>query len=145
MKILFIKMRFSPNVVLYTSVSRVIMFLMWMVLLLPSSTSLSRFKFSLLYTIGRAIFGFDLFCLLSQHEPVPFQKRCHTPFPTEYFLDLICRLGTRMSTIFQTFSWKPIANLVEHLWWSFFARIGRSLKLLSILAKKLHCRCSARF
>ena len=34
-------MGFSPVVVLYTSVSRVIMFLMWMVVLLSSSTSLS--------------------------------------------------------------------------------------------------------
>ena len=46
-----------PPVVLYTSVSRVIMmFLMWMVVLLSSSTSLSRFKFGLLYTIRRTLF-----------------------------------------------------------------------------------------
>ena len=38
-------MGFSPLVVLYTSVSRVITFLMWMVVLLSSSTSLSRFEF----------------------------------------------------------------------------------------------------
>ena len=54
-----------PPVVLYTSVSRVIMmFLMWMVVLLSSSTSLSRFKFGLLYTIRRTLFWiwFILFC-----------------------------------------------------------------------------------
>ena len=55
-KILFIKIGFSPLVVLYTSVSRVIMFLMWMVVLLSSSTSLTRFKFGTLYTKRRALF-----------------------------------------------------------------------------------------
>ena len=63
-KILFIKIGFSPLVVLYASVSRVIMFLMWMVVLFFSSTSLSRFKFGPLYTIRRAFFGFDLFCFV---------------------------------------------------------------------------------
>ena len=29
------------------------------------------------------------FCLLSQHDLVPFKKRCHTYFPAECFLDLI--------------------------------------------------------
>ena len=29
-----------------------------------------------------------------------FQKWCHTYFPAEYFLDLIWRLGTRVSSIF---------------------------------------------
>ena len=44
------------------------------------------------------------FCLLSQHELVPFQKLCHTCFLTEYFLGLICGLGTRVSSIFQILS-----------------------------------------
>ena len=36
-------------------VNRVIMFLIWILVLLSSSTSLSRFKFSSLYTIRRAL------------------------------------------------------------------------------------------
>ena len=51
---------------------------------------------------------------------VPFQKRCHTRFPGEFFLGLICRLGTRVSSIFQTLTQKPIFKPVEHLRWSFF-------------------------
>ena len=77
------------------------------------------------------------FCLLSQHNLVPFQKRCHAYFPAEYFLDLICRLQTRVSSILQNLSQKPIFNPVEYLWWSFFAKIVNSLKLLSIFAKKI--------
>ena len=77
------------------------------------------------------------FCLLSQHNLVPFQKRCHAYFPAEYFLGLICRLRTRVSSILQNLSQKPIFNPVEYLWWSFFAKIVSSLKLLSIFAKKI--------
>ena len=40
------------------------------------------------------------FCLLSHHDLLPFQKRCYTYFPAEYFLGLIWRLGTRVSSIF---------------------------------------------
>ena len=53
---------------------------------------------------GRLLLHKHSFCLLSQHNLVPFQKRCYTYFPAEYFLDLICRLGTRVSSIFQTLS-----------------------------------------
>ena len=54
-KILFMKMGFPPLVSLDTSVSRVTIFLMWMVVLLSSSTSLSRFQFGSLYTIHRTL------------------------------------------------------------------------------------------
>ena len=50
----------------------------------------------------------------------PFQKRCHTYFPAEYFLGLICRLRIGVSPIFQTLSWKPIFNPIQHLRWSFY-------------------------
>ena len=63
--ILFIKVGFSPLVVLYTSVSRVIMFLMWMAVLLSSSMSLSRFKVGSFYILYRELFfGFDSFCFV---------------------------------------------------------------------------------
>ena len=64
---------------------------------------------------GRLLLHKHSLCLLSQDELVPFQNRYHTYFPAEYFLGLICRLGTRVSSIFQTLSQKPIFNLVEHL------------------------------
>ena len=64
------------------------------------------------------------------------QKRCHTHFPAEYFFGLIYTLGTRVSSIFQALSQKPIFNPVEHLQWGFFAKIINSLKPLSIFAKK---------
>ena len=62
-------MGLSPLVLLNTSVSRVTMFLMWMVVLLSSSTSSSRFKFGSLYTIRRALFWiyFVLFCFTTEH------------------------------------------------------------------------------
>ena len=86
---------------------------------------------------ARLLLHKNKFCLLSEHNLVPFQKRCHKYFSAEYFLGLICRLGTRMSSIFQTHSQKVIFNPIEHLLWSFFAKIGvSSLKLLSIFAKK---------
>ena len=46
------------------------------------------------------------FCLLSHDGISPFQKRCLIYFPPEYFIGLICRLGTRVSSIFQTLSQK---------------------------------------
>ena len=91
---------------------------------------------------GRLLLHKHSFCLLSQHDASPFQKRCYTYFPAEYFLGLIYRLVTRVSSIFQTLSQKPIFNPVEHLRWSFFVKIVNSLKVLSIFAKKLHCRSS---
>ena len=79
-------------------------------------------------------------CLLSHLDFLPIQKRCHTYFLAEYFFGLICRLGTRVSSIFQALSQKSIFNPVEHLRLSFFlAKIVYSLKPLSIFAKKLHC------
>ena len=44
-------------------------------------------------TYGWVLLQKHSFCLLSQHDIVPFQKRSHTYFPAEYFLGLICRLG----------------------------------------------------
>ena len=96
-------------------------------------------------SFGRLLLHKHSFCLLSQRDASSFQKRCYTYFPAEYFLGLIYRLVTRVSSIFQTLSQKPIFNPVEHLRWRFFVKIVNSLKLLSIFAKKLHCRCSTRF
>ena len=76
------------------------------------------------------------FCLLSQHDLVYFQKRCHTCFPAEYFLGLICRLGTRMNPIFPTISQKPIFNSVEHLQWSFLCENSEQLKAVKCFRKK---------
>ena len=45
-----------------------------------------------------------------------------TGCPAEYFLDLICRLGARVCTIFPTLSQKPIFNPVEYLRWSLFCK-----------------------
>ena len=94
---------------------------------------------------GRLLLHKHSFCLLSQHGTSSFQKLCYTYFPAEYFLDLIYRLVTRVSSIFQTLSQKSIFNPVEHLRWRFFVKIVNNLKLLSIFAKKLYCRCSTRF
>ena len=73
---------------------------------------------------GRLLLRKHSFCLLSQHDALPFQKRCYTYFPAEYFLGLIYRLVTRVSSIFQTLSQKPIFNPVEHLRWRFFCEIS---------------------
>ena len=75
-------------------------------------------------------------CLLSHHDLLSFQKRCHTYFLAEYFLGLNCRLGTGVSPVFQTLSQKPIFNPVKHLQWNLFAKIINSLKPLSSLAEK---------
>ena len=53
---------------------------------------------------GRLLLHKHSFRLFSQLDLVPFQKRCHIYFSAEYFLDLICRLGPRVSSIFQTLS-----------------------------------------
>ena len=95
--------------------------------------------------LGRLLLHKHSFYLLSQHDASTFQKRCYRYFPTEYFLGLICRLVARVSLIFQNLNQKPIFNPVEHLQWRFFVKIINSLKVLSIFAKKLHCRCSTRF
>ena len=39
-----------------------------------------------------------------------------------FFFGLICRLGVRVSSIFQRLRQKPIFKPVEHLRWSFFLR-----------------------
>ena len=70
---------------------------------------------------GRLLQHKHSFYLLSHHELLHFQKRCHTCFLVEYFLGLICSLGARVSSIFQARSQKPIFNPVEHLRWTFFA------------------------
>ena len=93
---------------------------------------------------GQLLLHKHSFCLVSHHNLSPFQKQCHTYFLAEYFLALICRLGTRANPLFQTLSQKPISNQIKHLRWSFFPEIVNSLKPLSIFAKKLH-RCSTRF
>ena len=40
------------------------------------------------------------------------------------------------------YSWRPVYNPVEHLWWGFHCQ---NSKQLSIFTKKLHHRCSLRF
>ena len=89
---------------------------------------------------GRLLLHKHSFCLLSQHDLVPVQKRCYTYFPVEYFLGIFCALGTRVSSIFQILTEKPIFNLLEHLWWSVFAKIDSSLKRLSIFTKEFSWR-----
>ena len=81
---------------------------------------------------GRLLLHKHSFCLLSQHDHVPFQKRCHTYFPAEYFLGSICRLRTRASSIFQTLSQNRFFNIVEvgaGCDGAFFAKIVSSLQL----------------
>ena len=78
---------------------------------------------------GRLLLHKRSFRLLSHRELLTFQKRCDTYFPTEYFLGLICRLGKWVSSMFQILSQKPIFNPVEHLLWSFFAKIINNSKL----------------
>ena len=49
-----------------------------------------------------------------------FFKNNVTYFPAEYFVGLIYRLGTRVSSIFQTRTQTPIFNSIKHLRQSFF-------------------------
>ena len=85
---------------------------------------------------GRLLLHKHSFCLLSLNDLSPFQKQRHTYFLAQHFFGLICRLGTTVSSIFQTLSQKPISNQVEHLRWIFFYKNINSLKQLSIFAKK---------
>ena len=54
------------------------------------------------------------FFLLSHHN------LSHSHFLAKYFFDLICKLGTRVSLVFQTANQEPIFNPAEHLRWSSF-------------------------
>ena len=85
---------------------------------------------------GRLLLHKHSFCLLSHHELLFFQKRCHTHFPAEYFLDLTDRLGTRVSSIFQTLSKTSAtqSNTCDRAF--FFPKIVNNLKALSIFTKK---------
>ena len=51
--------------------------------------------------------------------PTSIQKRCHSYFLVEYFFGLICRLRTRVRSIFEALTQKSIFNPVEHLRVSF--------------------------
>ena len=84
-------------------------------------------------------------CLLSYHDLSPFQNRCPHIFWLSIFFGLICRLGTKVSSICRTLSQKPIFNLVKHLGWSFSCEKVNSSIPLGIFAKKLYCRCSTMF
>ena len=64
---------------------------------------------------GRLLLHKHSLCLLSYHDLSPFQKRCRTFFLAEYFFGLICRLGTKVSSICKILIQKPIFNLVKHL------------------------------
>ena len=77
---------------------------------------------------GRLLLHKHSFCLLSRHDASSFQKRCYTYFLAEYFLGLIYRLVTRVSSIFQTLSQKLIFNPVVHLHWRFFVKIVNIFK-----------------
>ena len=68
--------------------------------------------------------------------PTSIQKRCHTYFLAEYFFGLICRLGTRVSSIFQVRS-RTICDCV------FLAKIVYSLK--QFFREKASLWCSTRF
>ena len=57
-----------------------------------------------------------------------FKNNTTNIFCLSIFFWLTCRLGTRVSSIFQALSQKPIFNPVEHLRWSFFPKIVNSLK-----------------
>ena len=85
---------------------------------------------------GRLLLHKHSLCLLSYHDLSPFQKRCRIFFLAEYFFGLICRLGTKVSSICKTLSQKPIFNLVKHLGWSFSCEKFNSSTPLGIFAKK---------
>ena len=85
---------------------------------------------------GRLLPHKHSFRLLSHHNLLFFQKWYHIYLPAEYFLGLMYKLGTRVSSIFQTLSQNPISNPVKHLWQNFFLKIVNSLKPLSIFTKK---------
>ena len=85
---------------------------------------------------GRLLLRKHSLCLLSPMTFHLFKKKRHTYFLAQYFFGLICRLGTRVSSIFQTLCQKPIFSQVEHLRWSFFGKNINILKPLSIFAKK---------
>ena len=68
---------------------------------------------------GRLLLHKHSLYLLFYHDLSPFQKLCRTFFLAEYFFGLICRLGTKVSSICKTLSQKPIFNLVKHLVWYF--------------------------
>ena len=57
---------------------------------------------------GRLLLRKHSLCLLSPMTFHFFKKKRHTYFLAQYFSGLICRLGTRVSSIFQTLCQKPI-------------------------------------
>ena len=61
------------------------------------------------------------------------------------FFGLICRLGTRVSSIFQALSQKSIFNPVEHLRLSFFGKNSLQLKTVKYFREKAPLWCSTRF
>ena len=85
---------------------------------------------------GRLLLHKHSLCLFSYHDLSPFQKRCHSFFLVEYFFGFICRLGTKVSSIYQTLSQKSIFNLFKHLGWSFSCEKVNSSTPLGILAEK---------
>ena len=56
--------------------------------------------------LERLLLPKHLFYLLFCRNLSHFQKRFHMYFPGEYFLDLICRLGARVSSVFHILSQK---------------------------------------
>ena len=60
--------------------------------------------------LGRLLHYKHSFCLLSDHGLSPFRKRCHTYFLAEYFFGLICRLETRVNSIFQALNQNPASK-----------------------------------
>ena len=60
--------------------------------------------------LGRLLNYKHSFWLLSDHDLSPFRKPCHTYFLAEYFFGLICRLGTRVNSIFQVLNQNPASK-----------------------------------
>ena len=56
---------------------------------------------------GRLLLYKHWFGLLSHHDLLFFQKRCHIYFPAKHFLGFIYRLATRVNSVFQTLSLTP--------------------------------------
>ena len=93
---------------------------------------------------GRLLLHKHSFCLLSQHDALPFQKRCYTYFPTEYFLGLICRLVKRVSSIFQILSQKPISPQLSICDGDFCKNSWR-LKVVKYFRKKVDVRPGSKY
>ena len=83
--------------------------------------------------IERLLLHKHLLCLLSYHNLSPFQKRCYTYFLAEYYYGLICRLGTKLSSVCKT-SARNLFSIQSSE--AFLAKVVNSLTPLGTFAKK---------